>query len=150
MSIGQKHLNIAIKVGGRVGERKVSGNLGNIYFLLGDFPKAIEYHEKHLNVPMEVDDRIGKGKPYRNIGNEYVSVEQFENALHNFVSAVHVFNTLRSLLRSEDGWKIYFHELHDKTYTALRRLLIRIGKIDGSLFAAEQGRAQTLSDNLLT
>ena len=75
--------------------------------------------------------RIGKGKPY-NIGNEYVSVEQFENALHNFVSAVQVFNTLRSLLRSEDGWKIYFHKLHDKTYTALRRLLIRIGKIDGS------------------
>ena len=88
--------------------------------------------------------------PYRNIGNGYLSVGQFENALHNFVSAVQVLNTLRSLLRSEDGWKINFHELHDKTYTALWRSLIRIGKIDGSLFAAEQGRSQTLSYNLLT
>ena len=99
---------------------------------------------------MEVDDRKGKGKPYHNIGNGYLSVGQFESALHNFVSAVQVFNTLRSLLRSEDGWKIYFRELHDKTYTALWRSLIRIEKIDGSLFAAEQGRAQILSDNLFT
>ena len=143
-------MNIAIEVGDRVGERKVSGNLGNIYFLLGDFPKAIEYHENHLNVPMEVDDRIGNGKPYHNIGNGYLSLGQFENALHNFVSAVQLFNNLRSLLRSEDGWKVNFRELHNKTYTALWMSLIRIGKIDGALFAAEQGRAQTLSDNLLT
>jgi len=49
---------------------------------------------------------------------------------------------------SKDDWKITFRELHETTYTALWRSLLRVGKVDEALFAAEQGRAQTLSDNL--
>ena len=52
-------------------------------------------------------------------------------------------------MKSEDNWKIKFCELHDSTYTGLYRSLLRIGKVDEALFAAEQGRAQALSDNLL-
>ena len=59
-----------------------------------------------------------------------------------------VFNTLRSFLKSEDDWKINFRELRDSTYRAIWGSLLAIGKIDEALFAAEQGRAQTLSDNL--
>ncbi|KAK2547493.1 hypothetical protein P5673_032492, partial [Acropora cervicornis] len=50
---------------------------------------------------------------------------------------------------SEDDWKINFRELYDKSYCAKWRSLLKIGKIDEALFAADQGRAQTLSDNLL-
>ena len=39
--------------------------------------------------------------------------------------------------------------MYEKTYTALWMSLLRIKKVDEALFAAEQGRAQTLSDNLL-
>ena len=56
---------------------------------------------------------------------------------------------LRSLLKSKDNWKIKYREQHETTYTALWRSLLVIGKVDEALFAAEQGRAQTLSDNLL-
>ena len=59
------------------------------------------------------------------------------------------FNTLRSFLKSEDDWKINFRGLHDNTYYAKWRSLLTIGKIDEALFAADQGRAQTLSDKLL-
>ena len=59
------------------------------------------------------------------------------------------FNSLRSLLKSEDNWKISFRELHEATYTALWMSLLRIEKTDEALFTAEHGRAQTLSDNLL-
>ena len=60
-----------------------------------------------------------------------------------------VFNSLRSLLKSQDNWKINFRQLHEAAYNALWVSLLRIKKIDEALFAAEQGRAQTLSDNLL-
>ena len=66
-----------------------------------------------------------------------------------------VFNTLRSLLKSQYNWKINFRELHEAAYAALWvsfhlwMSLLTIGKIDEALFAAEQGRAQTLCDNLL-
>ena len=50
----------------------------------------------------------------------------------------------------EGNWKMQFRHLHEMTYTLLWRSLLRIGKIDEALFAADQGRAQTLNDNLLT
>ena len=52
-------------------------------------------------------------------------------------------------MKSKDNWKIKYRELYEKTYTVLWLSLLRIGKVDEALFAAEQGRAQTLSDNLL-
>ena len=145
----EKDLEIAIEVGNRVGEGGAYGNLGNAYDLLDDFQKAIEYHEKHLEISVEVGDRAGEGIAYHNLGNEYLSLEQFDKALDNFVPAVKAFNAVRSLLKSEDDWKINFRELHDKTYTAMWKSFLRVGKIDEALFAADQGRAQTLSDNLL-
>ncbi|XP_044170126.1 tetratricopeptide repeat protein 28-like, partial [Acropora millepora] len=144
----EKHLEIAIEVGDRVGEGNAYGNLGNAYRSLGDFRKAIEYHEKHLQIAIEVGNRAGEGMSHHNIGHGYFSLGQFEIALDKFVSAVEAFNTLRSLLKSEDDWKINFRELHDKSYCAMWRSLLRIGKIDEALFAADEGRAQTLSDNL--
>ncbi|XP_044169007.1 tetratricopeptide repeat protein 28-like [Acropora millepora] len=42
-----------------------------------------------------------------------------------------------------------FRDLHECAYTCLWRSLLRIGKISEALVAADQGRAQTLYDNLL-
>ncbi|XP_044170138.1 tetratricopeptide repeat protein 28-like [Acropora millepora] len=144
----EKRLEIAIEVGHRVGEGSAYGNLGNAYQSLGDFRKAIEYHEKDLEIAIEVGNRAGEGISHHNIGLGYFSLGQFENAWDKFVSAVKVFNTLRSFLKSEDDWKINFRELHDESYCAMWRSLLRIGKIDEALFAADEGRAQTLSDNM--
>ena len=145
----EKVLKIVIGIGDRGGEGWAYGNLGNAYQSLGDYRKAIEYLEKCLEIAIEIGDRSGEGASYHNIGNAYFSIEQFESAVDNFVSAVSVLNSLRSLLKSKDNWKIKYREQHETTYTALWRSLLRIGKVDEALFAAEQGRAQTLSDNLL-
>ena len=39
------------------------GNLGNAYQSLGNFQKAIEYHEKDLKIAKEVGDVLEKGGP---------------------------------------------------------------------------------------
>ena len=62
---------------------------------------------------------------------------------------MNAFNSLRALLKCHDNWKINFREVYEATYTALWMSLLTMNKIDEALFAAEQGRAQTLSDNLL-
>ena len=145
----EEHLKIATETGDRGGEGGAYGNLGSPYQSLGDYRKAIEYHEKHLKIAIEVGDKAGEGKAYHNIGIQFLFLEQTENAIDNFVSAMDAFNSLRSLLKSEDNWKIDFREVYEKTYTNLWMSLLRIEKIEEALFAAEQGRAQTLSDNLL-
>ena len=145
----EKHLKIAIEIGDRGGEGGSSGNLASAYRSLGDYRKAIEYHEKHLKIATEIGDQAGEGKGYYNIGIHFLFLEETENAVDSFVSAVDVFNSLRSRLKSQDKWKINFREVHEKAYIALWVSLLRIKKIDEALFSAEQGRAQTLSDNLL-
>ena len=145
----EKHLKIEVEIGDRGGEGSAYGSFGNAYQLLGDYRKAIEYHEKGLKIAIEIGDQATEGTAYHNIGMDFFSLEQMENAVDNFVSAVDAFNSLRSLLKSKDNWKIKFRELHEERYTALWMSLLRIEKIEEALFAAEQGRAQTLSDNLV-
>ena len=86
---------------------------------------------------------------YHNIGKGYSGLGHFDIAVDNVVSAVGVFNTLRSLLKSESNLKMKFRDLREMTYTTLWTFLLRIGKINEALLAADQGRAQTLYDNLL-
>ena len=126
-------------------EREGYGSPGNAYQSLGDYRKALEYHEKNLKIATEIGDQAGVRAAYCNNAIQFIFVEEIENAVDNFVSAVDALNSLRSL----QNWKINFRELHEKTYTAVWVSLLRIKKIDEALFAAEQGRAQTLSDNLL-
>ena len=145
----EKYLKIAIEIGDRTREGRGYGNVGNAYFSQGYFRKGIEYNEKGLQIAIEIGDRAGEGRAYHNIGNGYSSLGQFDIAVAKFVSAVDVFNTLRSLLKSEGNWKIKFRDLREMTYTSLWRSLLRIGKINEALIAADQGRAQTLYDNLL-
>ena len=145
----EKHLKIAKEIGDRAGEGGAYGNLGVACNSLCDFQKAIEYHEKHLKIAKEIGDRDGERTAYYNFGNVYFSLEQFENAVENFAFSLKVFILLRSLLKSKDNLKMKFRKLHQTTYTALCRSLLKIGKVDEALFMAEQGRAQTLFDNLL-
>ena len=49
----------------KVGEGRAHGSLGIAYYRLGDFQKAIEYHEGHLKISKEVRDRAGEGRSVR-------------------------------------------------------------------------------------
>ena len=145
----EKHLKIAKEIGDRGGEGVAYGNFGIAYKSMGDYLKAIECHEKRLKIAKEIGDRAGEGNAYHNIGDSLFSLEQFEKAADNFGCAVEAFNAVRSCLKSKDDWKINFRELYEATYTGLWKSLLRIEKLDEALFAAERGRAQTLTDNLL-
>ena len=68
-------------MGHRVGEGGAYCNLGVAYRSLGEFQKAIEYHERHLKISKEVGDRAGEGKAYGNLGNAYDSLGDFQKAI---------------------------------------------------------------------
>ena len=63
------------------GEGRANGNLGNDYRSLGDFKKAIEYHERQLNIAKEVGDVAGEGRAYGNLGDDYRSLGDFKKAI---------------------------------------------------------------------
>ena len=73
-------------INGNIGEAYVNFKdfqhaLGIAYYSLGDFQKAIEYHERHLKISKEVGDRAGEGRAYGNLGNAYNSLGDFQKAI---------------------------------------------------------------------
>ena len=67
-------------VDNRPGEGKAHCNLGIAQTSLGNFQKAIEYHEKRLKKAKEEGDRSGEGRAYGNLGNAYRSLGNFQKA----------------------------------------------------------------------
>ena len=51
---------------------------------LGDYRKAIEYHEKHLKIAIEIGDRGGEGRAYGNLGNAYQSLGDYRKAIEYY------------------------------------------------------------------
>ena len=64
-------------MGDKAGEGRAYGNLGNAYHGLGDFHKAIDYHECHLQIAKEAGDKAEQGRAYGNLGNAYHSLGDF-------------------------------------------------------------------------
>ena len=56
-------------------------NLGNANINLGNFKKAIEYHNLDLKIAKEGGDKHGEGKAYGNLGNAYKGLGDFKKAV---------------------------------------------------------------------
>ena len=80
------------KIGDRAGEGKGYGNLGIAYESLGDYQKAIEYHEKRLKVAKEIGDRAGEGAGYGNLGNAYQSLGDYQKAIEYHENHLEIAN----------------------------------------------------------
>ena len=68
-------------MGNKAGEGRANENLGYAYDSLGDFHKAIEYHERCLQMLKEMQDKAGEGRAYGNLGNAYDSLGYFRKAI---------------------------------------------------------------------
>ncbi|XP_078360938.1 tetratricopeptide repeat protein 28-like [Oculina patagonica] len=144
------HLKIAKEVGDKAGQGRAYANLGSAFCNLGYFRKAIDYHELHLKVANKIGDKNGEAKAYHHLGLSFESQGFLPKALEYYDRSVRLFNHVRSLLQSKDEWKIGYRNEVDMAYTSLWRVLLKQGKVVEALFAAEKGRAQALSDLMLS
>ena len=88
------------------------------------------------------------GHAYLLLGCDYESSASFSEALEYYRSSIEILDNTRALLQSEDAWKIGFRDLNGCPYTGLWRTLLKTGKANEALCAAEKGRAQALVDVL--
>jgi len=68
-------------VGDRAGVGAACGNLGNCYFRMRQYGKAIELHEEDKKIAEEVGDRAGVGKACGNLCRCYAQDGKFDQAL---------------------------------------------------------------------
>lgn len=55
--------------------------LGNAYYYLEDFTKAIEYHRQDLTIARQMGDKLGEAKSCGNIGSALKAMSQFDEAI---------------------------------------------------------------------
>lgn len=76
----QKNLALMRDLGDRGAQGRACGNLGNTYYLLGDFQKAIEYHKERLKIAKEFGDKAAERRANSNLGNSHIFLGEFEIA----------------------------------------------------------------------
>ena len=150
MEYHEKHLKIAKEVGDRSGEGVAYCNLGFTYLRLRNVQKAIEYQEKSLKIAKEVGDRTMEGKAYCHLGNINQILGKVQEACECHQASVNILDIVRASITREDALKISFRELYRAAYSNLWQTLLKLGRIDEALCAAEVGRAQALVDFLKT
>ena len=141
-----RRLCIAQELEDKAGEGAACGNLGTVSQNIGDYMKAIDCHKQQLRIGKEIGDKRMLGIAYYNIGQCFEMLKSLPEALENYQTSVKVFNEMRSLLQSEDQWKIGFRNEFNQAYTGLWRVLLKQEKLTEALVAAEEGRAQSLAD----
>ena len=139
-------LRIAKEMGDKALEGTVYANLANAFRNLRYFQKALRYDNQRLSIAKEMGDKDDEGRAYHGLGATYESMGLLPEALANYQSSVRSLNYVRGLLQSEDDWKIVFRNECNLSYTGLWRVLLKQGKTFAALSAAEEGRAQALSD----
>jgi len=56
----------------------IYSQLGNAYFYLGDYVRAMQYHKHDLTLARTMGDRLGEAKASGNLGNTLKVIGKFE------------------------------------------------------------------------
>ena len=107
---GVEYFEAAIKVGTEDLKTlsAVYSQLGNAYFYLQEYEKALEYHKHDLTLARTLGDRVGEAKASGNLGNTLKVLGKFDEAV---LCCTRHLDTAREL-KDKVSWKMdlfYFH-----------------------------------------
>ncbi|MCP9263083.1 G-protein-signaling modulator 1 [Dirofilaria immitis] len=66
------------------------GNIGNSYYMLGDYATAVYYHNKRLDIARRYGDRAAMRRAYTNLGNAHIFLSETAKALEYYRLALSV------------------------------------------------------------
>ncbi|XP_022906171.2 G-protein-signaling modulator 2 isoform X1 [Onthophagus taurus] len=111
----EKNLMLMKDLGDVAAQGRACGNLGNTYYLLGDFAQAIKYHEERLSIARQFGDKAAERRAHSNLGNSHIFMGQFEEAAHHYKKTLSLAQELKD--RAVEAQACYSL---GNTYTLLR------------------------------
>jgi tetratricopeptide (TPR) repeat protein len=69
-------------------------SLGNSYYSLGEYQRAIEFYQQSLDIKREIDDRLGEGNSLNNLGNAYRFLGQCQWAIELYQQSLEIFREI--------------------------------------------------------
>ncbi|XP_034737242.1 G-protein-signaling modulator 2-like isoform X2 [Etheostoma cragini] len=91
----EANLCLVKELGDRAAQGRTHGNLGNTYYLLGDFDAAAAAHEKRLLIAKEFGDKSAERRAHCNLGNAHVFLSQFEVAAGHYKRTLQLARLLK-------------------------------------------------------
>ncbi|XP_037325777.2 G-protein-signaling modulator 2-like [Pungitius pungitius] len=91
----EANLCLVKDLGDRAAQGRTHGNLGNTYYLLGDFENAAAAHEKRLLIAKEFGDRSAERRAHCNLGNAHIFLSQFEVAAGHYKRTLQLARLLK-------------------------------------------------------
>ncbi|KAH0549414.1 G-protein-signaling modulator 2 [Cotesia glomerata] len=85
-AVGYYEENLALmrELGDSAAQGRACGNLGNTFYLLGEFQKAIHYHNERLKIAREFGDKAAERRANSNLGNSHIFLGEFEKAAQHY------------------------------------------------------------------
>uniref|UniRef100_A0AAQ4QRC8 G protein signaling modulator 2 n=1 Tax=Gasterosteus aculeatus aculeatus TaxID=481459 RepID=A0AAQ4QRC8_GASAC len=91
----EANLAIVKELGDRAAQGRTYGNLGNTYYLLGNFRKAQSVFAHRLLIAKEFGDRSAERRAYCNLGNAYIFLGEFEVAAEHYKRTLQLARQLK-------------------------------------------------------
>ncbi|CAH0546514.1 unnamed protein product [Brassicogethes aeneus] len=80
----EENLALMRDLGDIAAQGRACGNLGNTFYLLGNFGQAINYHEERLSIARQFGDKAAERRAHSNLGNSHIFIGQFSEAAHHY------------------------------------------------------------------
>lgn len=91
----EANLSLVKELGDRPAQGRTYGNLGNTYYLLGDFKSAVAAHEKRLLIAKEFGDKSAERRAHCNLGNAHIFLNQFDVAASHYKRTLQLARLLK-------------------------------------------------------
>uniref|UniRef100_A0A3Q1FVM5 G-protein-signaling modulator 2-like n=1 Tax=Acanthochromis polyacanthus TaxID=80966 RepID=A0A3Q1FVM5_9TELE len=91
----EANLCLVKESGDRAAQGRTYGNLGNTYYLLGDFETAVAAHEKRLLIAKEFGDKSAERRAHCNLGNANIFLSQFDAAAGHYKRTLQLARLLK-------------------------------------------------------
>ncbi|GCB63149.1 hypothetical protein scyTo_0007348 [Scyliorhinus torazame] len=89
------NLAIVKELGDRAAQGRAYGNLGNTYYLLGNFGNAVKSHQERLEIAKEFGDKSAERRACSNLGNACVFLGEFAMATEYYKRTLHLARQLK-------------------------------------------------------
>jgi CHAT domain-containing protein len=74
------------------------GNLGAAYAALGDYAKAIEYHQQSLAIAKTIKNPLDEGEALGHLGNAYYDLRDYAKAIEYYQQSLAIAKTIKNPL----------------------------------------------------
>ncbi|KAM6921027.1 G-protein-signaling modulator 2-like [Xenentodon cancila] len=91
----EENLCLVKEFGDHAAQGRTYGNLGNAYYLLGNFETAAAAHQKRLLIAKEFGDKSAERRAHCNLGNAYIFLGQFEVAADHYKRTLQLARLLK-------------------------------------------------------